>query len=364
VLIDVHAHVIPDSFPPAPAGCDPAAWPSMSPSMSPSSPEASPSMSPEASADAGDTLLLVSGALRFTARSVWFDAERRLAAAAASGVDAEVVSPFPPLLNYRLPAAGGLDLARWVNEYIASLCAAAPGRIYGLGTVPLQDPDLAAAELSAIGEIGLAGVEIASNIGGLSLADERFLGFFAEAERLGTAVFVHAMPVSSDRLPGPATATFGVGVEGSLAAGALITGGVASKYPGLRLAFSHGAGGFPLMLPRAQWFWGRTWNEEPPASRGPEAAPWAAETGPAELARRFYYDSLVFDHRAIRYLIDMIGPGRLLVGSDFPAMPREEPAGRTLSAMGLPAAVLDDITWHNCFNFLGIDAPTLFSSGE
>jgi aminocarboxymuconate-semialdehyde decarboxylase len=314
-----------------------------------------------------DTRLLVSGPVRFTARSAWFDAEQRLAASAASGVDAEVVSPFPPLLNYGLPAAQGRDLARWVSEYVAGLCAAAPGRIYGLGTVPLQDPDLAAGELGFLaGELGLAGVEIASHVLGVSLADERFLGFFAEAERLGTAIFVHAMPVASDRLPGPATATFGVGVEGSLAAAALITGGVAEKYPGLRLAFSHGAGGFPLMLTRAQWFWGRTWNEEPPrpGGPGPEAAPWAATTGPAELARRFYYDSLVFDHRAIRYLIDMIGPGRLLVGSDFPAMPREEPAGRTLRSMGLADSVLDDITWHNCFRFLGLDAQSLFSSRE
>ena len=301
--------------------------------------------------------LLASGALRFTARAAWFDAEQRLAASAASGVDAEVVSPFPPLLNYLLPAAHGRDLTRWVNEYIAGLCAAAPGRIYGLGTVPLQDPDLAAGVLTEVAELGLAGVEIASNIAGLSLADERFLGFFAEAERLGTAIFVHAMPVASDRLPGPATATFGVGVEGSLAAAALVTGGVAEKYPGLRLAFSHGAGGFPLMLPRAQWFWGRTWNEEAPGERGPEAAPWAATTGPAELARRFYYDSLVFDRRAIGYLLDMIGPGRLLVGSDFPAMPREQPAGRTLRSVGLPDHVLDDITWHNCFRFLGIGGP-------
>ena len=117
MLVDVHAHVIPGSFPLAPTGCDPAAWPSMA-------------------AASDGARLLVSGALRFTARQAWFDAERRLAASAASGVDAEVVSPFPPLLNYLLPAAHGRDLARWVNEYIAGLCAAAPGRIYGLGTVP------------------------------------------------------------------------------------------------------------------------------------------------------------------------------------------------------------------------------------
>ena len=319
-------------------------------------------MSAAASASDGSRLL-ASGAVRFTAREAWFDVERRLAESAASGVDAEVVSPFPPLLNYLLPASSGRDLARWVNEYIASVCAAAPGRIYGLGTVPLQDPDLAAGELASVVSLGLAGVEIASNVAGLSLADERFLGFFAEAERLGTAIFVHAMPVASDRLPGPATATFGVGVEGSLAAAAIITGGVAEKYPGLRLAFSHGAGGFPLMLTRAQWFWGRTWNEEPPGpgQPGPEAAPWAAPAGPAELARRFYYDSLVFDRRAIRYLVDMLGADRLVVGSDFPAMPRESPCGRTLLSMGLSQDALDDITWRNCFRFLGIEPPKLSS---
>jgi aminocarboxymuconate-semialdehyde decarboxylase len=341
VLIDAHAHVMPFSFPPAPGGCDPSSWPSMS-------------------AVAGeDARLLVSGRVRFTARAAWFDAERRLAASAASGVDAEVVSPFPPLLNYALPAHPGRDLARWVSEYIAGLCAAAPGRIYGLGTVPLQDPDLAAASLAEIRELGLAGVEIASSVDGVSLGDPRFIEFFAEAERLGMAVFVHAMPAPSDRLPGPATATFGVGIEGSLAAAALITGGVAEACPSLRLAFSHAAGGFPLQLPRAQWFWGRTWNEEPRGERGPEAAPWATPVGPAELARRFWYDSLVFDRRAIRYLIDMLGADRLLVGSDFPAMPREEPCGRTLRSMGLPEASLDDITWHNCFRFLGISEPGL-----
>jgi aminocarboxymuconate-semialdehyde decarboxylase len=72
----------------------------------------------------------------------------------------------------------------------------------------------------------------------------------------------------------------------------------------------------------------------------------------------------VFDRRAIRYLVDMLGADRLLVGSDFPAMPREEPCGRTLRSMGLGPAELDDITWHNCFRFLGTDPPKLFSSGE
>src|SRR5436853_279070 len=84
----------------------------------------------------------------------------------------------------------GLELARWVSEYVAGLCAAAPGRIYGLGTAPLQDPGLAAGELGSLSELGLAGVEIASNVAGASLGDSRFAEFFGEASRLGLAVFV------------------------------------------------------------------------------------------------------------------------------------------------------------------------------
>ena len=340
-VIDTHAHIFPADFGPAPDGCDPASWPVTEPF------------------EGGK--FLVNGPMRFPARAVWFDAEQRLEASAASGLDAELLSPFPAILNYRVPAQTGRELCRVTNEYIAGLVAAFPSRFFGLGTVPLQDPDLAAGELTEVAKAGLAGVEIASNINGVSLHDARFDGFFAECERLGTAIFIHGMPAPSDRLPGPAVATFGVGAEGALAASAIISGGVAQKYPHLKAAFSHAAGGFPLMLTRAQWFWGRTWNEEPPLPEAerPEAKPWFADRGPIELARRFYYDSLVFDRRAIRYLIDMLGADRLLVGSDFPAMPREEPCGKTLQSMGLSDSELDDILWHNCFRFLGVEPPKL-----
>ena len=110
-----------------------------------------------------------------------------------------------------------------------------------------------------------------------------------------------------------------------------------------------------MMLPRAQYFWAGTWNEEP---KVPERAIMSDDgPSPLEYARRFYYDSLVFDRRALRYLIDLLGHERLLVGSDFPAMPREEKAGATLRSMDLDPAVLEDITWHNAFRFLGVTPP-------
>jgi aminocarboxymuconate-semialdehyde decarboxylase len=332
MLIDVHAHLLPRDYPA-------------------DAPECFPRMDP---VEGSSARLLNYGPFTFKASEVFFDAERRIEAMEASGVDVEVLTPMPPLLRYDLPGADGLAVARYVNESVAALCAAAPQRLLGFGMVPMQEPETAAAELAAIRELGLYGVEIASNVLGVSIGDERFLPFFAEADRLGLPVFVHAMPTATERLPMSTMGTYVVGLEGALAAASLVAGGTAAKCPGLRISFSHAAGGFPLMLPRAQYFWGGAWNEEP---RDPERA-IMPDDGPSPLAyaRRFYYDSLVFDRRAIRYLIDLLGHDRLLVGSDFPAMPRErDGAGATLRAMALDSDVLADITWHNAFRYLGIE---------
>lgn len=333
MLVDAHAHLLPDDYPA-------------------DAPECFPRMEPT---DGDTARLLVFGRTRYRARDVFFDAERRIEAMAASGVDAEVLSPMPPLLRYELDPADGLSLARHVNEFTATLCAADPSKLIGFGMVPMQDVDAATAELAAMQEQGLHGVEIASNVLGASIGDERFLPFFAEAERLDMPIFVHAMPAQTDRLPASAMGTYVVGLEGALAAASLIAGGTAAKCPNLRISFSHAAGGFPLMVPRAQYFFSGAWNEEEP---NPDRA-IAPHDGPSPLdyARRFYYDSLVFDRRAVRYLIDLLGQDRLLIGSDFPAMPREEPAGRTVRSMDLPADVLADLTWHNAFRYLGISPP-------
>jgi aminocarboxymuconate-semialdehyde decarboxylase len=336
-LIDMHAHVLPGEYPPASPATE--GWPTMTPT------------------GRDGARVLEFGPVKYTAQPAWFDLSARLEAQAASKTDAEVVSPMPPLLSYRLPPASGRDLARWINEFVAGLCAAEPTRLYGLGTVPMQDPDLAAAELPGIAELGLAGVEVTSQVNGVYLGDPRFTGFFAEAERLNLAVLVHALPSGlAGLLPRSAMPDFGVGADAALGASSIIASELPEKCPNLRLAFTHGAGGMPLALPRAHYFWAGTWNEEPP---GPEraATPGRAPRSPAQYARQYWYDTCVFDRRALSYLIDMIGPARLLVGTDFPAMPREDPCGKTLRSLGLPSTMLTDITWNNCFAFLGIPVP-------
>jgi len=336
VLVDMHAHVIPGAL-------DPVG----------SADHRGPRIGP-CEGDDHARLLENDRGMQFKAIDAFYSAERRLEELERSGVDAEVVSPMPPLLDYALSDASGLELSRRVNEFIASLCAADPARLMGMGMVPMQAPSLASAELARVRDLGLVAVEIASNVVGRALHGEEYEEFWAEAERLEMPVFIHAMPADfGERLPAGLIpiAAFAVGADALLACAGIITSGLAERHPRLRLAFSHGAGGFPMMLPRAMTFWGKTWNEEP-SSVGEGVSP-------AELTRRFYYDGLVFDRRALRFLIDLVGHRQVLVGSDFPAMPREDPCARTLRSLDLAPDALEDITWHNTFRFLGIDAPQL-----
>jgi aminocarboxymuconate-semialdehyde decarboxylase len=339
MLVDMHAHVIPGRLDAVGEG------------------ERGPHIGP-CDDDAHARLLENDRGMKFKARDAFYSAERRLEEMEASGVDAEVVSPMPPLLDYSLAAAEGLELSRRVNAFIAELTRTDPDRLLGMGMLPMQAPDLAVAELTAVRDQGLVAVEITSNVLGRSLHEPEFAEFWAEVERLAMPVFVHGMPDDlGGRVPAGlvAVAGFAVGADCALAATSIIAGGVAERHPRLRLAFSHGAGGFPCMLPRANFFWGKTWNEEPSET--------GEGTSPAELAKRFYYDGLVMDRRTLCHLIDMMGHTQVLVGSDFPAMERERPCGRTLRSLDLAPDVLEDITWHNTFRFLGIDAPQLAAAG-
>jgi aminocarboxymuconate-semialdehyde decarboxylase len=337
MLVDMHAHVIPGAL--DPVGSEEHRGPRIGPCD-----------------DEHARMLENDRGMKFKAIDAFYSAERRLEELERSGVDAEVVSPMPPLLDYALAGPEGLELSRRVNEFIASLCAADPARLMGMGMVPMQAPLLATSELARVRDLGLVAVEIASNVLGRALHGEEYEEFWAEAERLEMPVFIHAMPADfGERLPAGLIpiAAFAVGADALLACAGIITSGLAERHPRLRLAFSHGAGGFPMMLPRAMYFWGKTWNEEPPSDSEPDGV------SPAELTRRFYYDGLVFDRRALRFLIDLVGHTQVLVGSDFPAMPRESPCGRTLRSLDLPTEMLEDMTWHNTFRFLGIEAPQL-----
>ena len=337
MIIDMHCHIVPENFPPA-AGRDGAnRWPSMD------------------HFEPGRAKVIIGGENYRTVHAGNWDTDRRLQDMADHGVDAQAISPMPELLSYWLTPRDALDLARHTNEVIRTMCDAAPDRFFGLATVPLQDPHLAAEELTNIKAMGLTGIELGSNVNGRSLGMPEYLEFFQEAQRLDIPIFVHALhPTMLDRLTSASQANpIGFPIDTALTIASLIDGGTAEQCPDLRLAFSHGGGTFPFQLPRYHHQWSGAWNEGDPIEGRGVSLP----RSPFDYARRFYYDTLLFDRRAIRYLIDTIGHRQIMVGTDYPFMEPERPADASLRSLDLPDAIHDDITWNNTFRFLGVEAP-------
>jgi aminocarboxymuconate-semialdehyde decarboxylase len=271
--------------------------------------------------------------------------ERRLEVMDASGIQRQVLSPMPELLSYWLEAEDAEVLGRHVNDAIAGMVADGKGRFAGLGMVPLQDPDRSIGELEQLMRMGFKGVEIGSNVNGVSIGDVRFAAFFAAAERLGAAIFVHALhPVGTDRLIGPpsmsALALFPC--ETSTAIVSLMMAGIVARHSALRVAFSHGGGVFGLVLPRFM----QGWNLSPGLQE-------ATGGSPAELARRLYYDTLVYDADTLRFLIERFGVTQLCVGSDHPFTIQETRPVAAVEKLGLSAPDEALVLSGNARRFLG-----------
>lgn len=326
--IDVHTHVVPDSLPDSVAGHADIPWPSIR------------------HRDACHAQVIISGKVYREIDHACWDMDRRVADIGAMGVAAQVLSPMPELLSYWLPAAPAQVLARYMNDRIAAMVARAPRRFVGLGMVPLQDIDLAVAELEyAVQAAGLRGVEIGTNVNGVPIGDTRFAPFFAAAEALGAAIFVHPLrPIGMDRLLGPPALeqVLAFPCETGLAIASLVTGGTLKRYPGVRLAFSHGGGTFAQMLPRLQHAWSMM-----PALQQVTDSPMSA-------ARSLFYDTLVYSELALRFLIDSFGMSQLMIGTDHPFAIMEKAPVSRIDRLQLAAADRAALLAGNARRFLGL----------
>jgi aminocarboxymuconate-semialdehyde decarboxylase len=326
--IDIHTHIVPKDFPRYAGKHADTPWPSMMP------------------AHECHRHVMISGKVYRTVSDGSWSVPRRIEDMDGMRVSRQVLSPMPELLSYWLPLDDARALIRYLNEQIAEMIARAPQRFVGLGAVPLQDTEAAIRELEYIsGRLGFRGVEIASHVNGAPIGETRFEPFFAAAARLGAAVFVHALrPAGQERIVGPFSeqAVCFPG-EIALAAASMITGGIAARHPGLRIAFSHGGGAMPVLMHRLAHAWANI-----PKSR--EALP----ESPVVYARRFYYDALVFNPDAARFLVESYGASQVVLGSDYPFnMGDPDPVG-TLERSGLDAATIAAITLGNGQRFLGI----------
>jgi aminocarboxymuconate-semialdehyde decarboxylase len=292
--------------------------------------------------------VMISGKLYRTVSDGSWSVPRRIEQMGGMKVTRQALSPMPELLSYWLPLDDAKVLIRYLNEQIAEMVAAVPERFVGLGCIPLQDVDEGIRELEyVLKTLKFAGVEIASHVNGVSIGDARFEPFFAACERLGAAIFVHALrPAGQERIVG-AFAEQAVCFPGdiALACASMITGGIASRHPKLRIAFSHGGGTMSVLMPRLV----HAWNMFPKAKESlPES--------PAKIARRFFYDELVFEPRAVRFLIETFGESQILVGSDYPFALGDWKPMKTLEKAKLDRKTLAAVTARNARRFLGLPA--------
>jgi aminocarboxymuconate-semialdehyde decarboxylase len=256
-----------------------------------------------------------------------FNPLERLKDMEETGVTTQVLSTIPVLFNYWAKGADGLETSRFLNDHIAGVVANNPKEFIGLGTVPMQDIQLAIGEMRrCVGELGFPGLELGSNINGKNLSDQEFFPFYKEAEELGCALFIHPWEMMGEGQMQKYWLPWLVGMpaETSRAICSMIFGGVFEKFPKLRVAFAHGGGSFPFTLGRIQ----HGFDVRPDLCAVDNAV------GPRKYLGHFWLDSLVHDPKALQFIMDLIGTEKVCIGSDYPF-----PLGEKV-----PGSILDEIS--------------------
>lgn len=322
--IDVHSHYVPRGWPELPGAAPPRL---------------------EIRSEREATIMVGTREFRRITAEAW-DPDIRLRDMDSDGVDLQVVSPTPVFFSYDLPSREGTKVSRIFNDLALDITRGSD-RLIPFCQVPLQDVDAACAEVERSVANGHVGVEIGNHVGDRDLDDAGIRTFLQHCAALGVPVFVHPWDLaSSPRLDRwMAQWLTGMPAETHLSILALVLGGVFDDLPAsLRICFAHGGGSFAFWLGRMD----NAWRERHDIV-GTSAHP------PSHYVDRFHVDSVVFDERALRLLVDTVGAERVMVGSDYPYPLGERPAGRVVrTARFLGEQERDQILHGNARRFLGL----------
>jgi aminocarboxymuconate-semialdehyde decarboxylase len=239
-----------------------------------------------------------------------WDADARIKECNHHHVDVQVLSTIPVMFSYWAKPLDCLEVSKFLNDHIASIVHAYPKRFVGLGTIPLQAPDLAIKELERCMSIGLRGVQIGSHVNDWNLNAPELFPVFEAAQDLGAAIFVHPWEMmGQDKmkrywLPW----LVGMPAETSLAICSMIFGGIFEKLPKLKVAFAHGGGSFPSTIGRIE----HGFNVRP------DLVAIDNPINPRNYLNKFYLDTLVHDPMMLDYLVKLFGENQLALGTDYP----------------------------------------------
>lgn len=225
---------------------------------------------------------------------------------AAQKIDCQLAGGWLDIFGYELPPAEGADWCRFVNGHMLKAAAGLP-TLRPLACVPLQSGALAADVLEEALRQGFKGIMIGTQPKGMggTLDDPDLTPFWEAASAKQVAVFVHPMFVCGDDRLGTYDMVNAIGrlADTSIAVTRLLYSGHLQKYDGVRLVISHGGGALPYVLGRLQR------NNAIHPNQYAEAA---------ETFRRLYFDTVLFDPRALRFLCDLAGSDKVVLGSDHP----------------------------------------------
>ncbi|MDH3350750.1 MAG: amidohydrolase [Gammaproteobacteria bacterium] len=328
-VTDIHSHFLPKEWPDLAERFGTPDWPWMR------------------HTEAGKAMLMVGEKEFRPVYDACWDAGRRIEEMDRDGIDRQVISATPILFAYQRSAAHAADCARLFNDLALGICGKGQGRLLSLCQVPLQDTDAACEELSRAMRAGHVGVQIGNHVGDRNLDDEGLITFLQHCADEGAAVLVHPWDMlARERTTRYMMAwTVGMPAETQLGVVSMILGGAFDRLPeSLRLCFAHGGGSFAFLLGRLDNAWRRR-----------DIVRGKSRNLPSSYLRRFYVDSAVFDPTALRFLADVMGEDRVMLGSDYPFPLGEEIVGELIrTAAGFSDAARARMLGGNAAEFLNL----------
>ena len=263
------------------------------------------------------------------------------------GIDAAFISPGPMFFFYWLAADAGLEAARLINEGIAKMTAYDPQRLLGMGTLPVQDPDAAVAELErVVRQYGWRAIEIGTEVGTGQIADPRFRKLLRRAQELKVFLFAHPFsftPLCDGLGQYHLNNLIGNPLASTVMAAHLMFSGALDELRELKICLAHGGGFLPYQIGR--FAHGHRVRKDVSAD---------TPTSPYELLRRFYFDALTHDAQALRFLIDQVGADRVTLGTDAPYDMAEDHPLETLGKVrGLTEAEREQVCCRTALELMG-----------